>query len=162
MTALASATPVSSHFTAAELGADNPAIDDASLHNLQTVVAPWLESMRLVLGVPLRVTSGYRTAADNSAVGGVSDSDHLRGLAADVEPVGLAGGWARAWYLLHQAGVTGALPAWDQLIYYPGDGHIHVGLGPQLRRQESLGLKGDGATATEYVAATADSVARFL
>lgn len=35
-------------------------------------------------GVPMAVTSGYRCAAHNAAVGGESDSEHLVGQAADI------------------------------------------------------------------------------
>lgn len=44
-----------------------------------------LDRLRAAWGKPLRVTSGYRTAARNEAVGGVKDSAHLRGLAADLQ-----------------------------------------------------------------------------
>lgn len=47
------------------------------------LVAEMLERIRSVLGVPLTVTSGYRCEALNRAVGGVPDSDHMHGHAAD-------------------------------------------------------------------------------
>lgn len=43
-----------------------------------------LQSIRDVLGVPLRVNSGCRCFAHNQAVGGVPDSAHLRCNAADL------------------------------------------------------------------------------
>lgn len=45
-----------------------------------------LEPARLVLG-PLAVSSGYRSAPVNAAVGGAKMSAHLYGRAADVQPV---------------------------------------------------------------------------
>lgn len=45
--------------------------------------ARMLEHVRLVLGVPMIVTSGYRSPALNVAVGGSSNSQHSRGEAAD-------------------------------------------------------------------------------
>jgi len=43
-----------------------------------------LQRIRDVLGVPLRINSGCRCLAHNQAVGGVPDSAHRRGRAADV------------------------------------------------------------------------------
>lgn len=43
-----------------------------------------LDYVREIVGVPLRLNSGYRTPAHNKAVGGVSDSAHTHGLAADI------------------------------------------------------------------------------
>ena len=43
-----------------------------------------LDQIRTELGKPLIVTSGYRTLAHNAEVGGVSESEHCEGLAADV------------------------------------------------------------------------------
>ena len=48
-----------------------------------------LEEIRAVLGVPLRVTSGFRNNALNKAVGGSPTSGHTKGLCADIVPVGL-------------------------------------------------------------------------
>jgi len=43
-----------------------------------------LETVREVLGRPMRIVSGVRCAAHNAAVGGKPGSAHLAGLAADV------------------------------------------------------------------------------
>lgn len=48
-----------------------------------------LDKLRRVWGLPLVVNSGYRTQAHNMAVGGVKDSAHQRGLAADLKMHGL-------------------------------------------------------------------------
>ena len=45
-----------------------------------------LDPMREAWGGPLAITSGFRCAALNRAVGGVSNSAHLSGYAADVRP----------------------------------------------------------------------------
>lgn len=47
------------------------------------VVARGLEHVRLLLGVPVLVNSGYRCPALNSAVGGAADSQHMKGEASD-------------------------------------------------------------------------------
>lgn len=52
-------------------------------------VAGTLEEIRAVLGVPLRVTSGFRNNALNKAVGGSPTSGHTKGLCADIIPLGI-------------------------------------------------------------------------
>ena len=43
-----------------------------------------VDRIRNILGYPLRICSGYRTVLHNEEVGGVSDSAHCKGLAADI------------------------------------------------------------------------------
>jgi len=43
-----------------------------------------LQNIRTHFGKPVTITSAYRTPAHNKKVGGVSDSMHLYGLAADI------------------------------------------------------------------------------
>jgi len=43
-----------------------------------------LDTARELAGCPFRITSGYRSVAANRACGGVANSAHLRGLAADI------------------------------------------------------------------------------
>lgn len=52
--------------------------------NLTRLCALVLQPLRDAIGCTVRVTSGYRSALLNSYVGGVSDSYHRRGLAADI------------------------------------------------------------------------------
>ena len=52
-------------------------------------VASTLEEIRAVLGVPLKVTSGFRNNALNKRVGGSPTSGHTKGLCADIIPIGL-------------------------------------------------------------------------
>ena len=54
-----------------------------ALANIETVLAPGLQRIRDLLGVPIMISSGYRSAALNAAVGGSRNSAHMRGLAAD-------------------------------------------------------------------------------
>lgn len=56
---------------------------DSILDALETVRIR-LDVLRRVMGVPLYVTSGYRCRELNSAVGGVRNSLHMKGLAADI------------------------------------------------------------------------------
>lgn len=52
-------------------------------------IAGTLEEIRAVLGVKLKVTSGFRNSALNKRVGGSPTSGHTKGLCADVIPVGM-------------------------------------------------------------------------
>jgi zinc D-Ala-D-Ala carboxypeptidase len=144
---------LSPHFTAHELGADTPGIPDAAVHNL-TLVAAWLERLRAAIGEPVVVTSGYRTPAHNTEIGGSPTSDHPNGLAADVEAPGLTG------YALYRRLQGVALPPFDQLIFYALDNHLHVGLGPRMRGERLV-----KTTEGSYVAlaeSTADKIRGYL
>ena len=82
---------LSPHFDLAELTASRKA---AELHLDNTpppellprmvLLAELLERIRQRLGVPVTVTSGYRSPPLNRAVGGVTSSDHTQGHAADI------------------------------------------------------------------------------
>lgn len=47
-------------------------------------LADWLDDVREYFGAPIRVNCAFRSKAVNAAVGGVSTSAHLDGLAADI------------------------------------------------------------------------------
>ena len=67
--------------TAVRRGIDNTP-DSEALDNLHTLAAG-LEQVRYLLDAPIHVTSGYRSAKLNSAIGSSPTSDHVRGYAAD-------------------------------------------------------------------------------
>lgn len=50
-------------------------------------LADTLDGIREAWGSGIRVTSGYRCPAINKAVGGASNSSHLKGNAADLQPL---------------------------------------------------------------------------
>lgn len=52
--------------------------------NLTKLIDNILDPLRAKYGKPLQVTSGYRCAELNKAVGGSKTSHHLEGLAADI------------------------------------------------------------------------------
>lgn len=51
---------------------------------LETLIVRLLDPVREAWGKPLRVTSGFRSPVLNKAVGGVPDSQHVQGEAADI------------------------------------------------------------------------------
>lgn len=72
--------------TAKRLGIDNTA--DASIRaNLTALVENVLDPLRARWGMPIIVTSGYRSTALNKAVGGAALSQHTKGEAADIRTV---------------------------------------------------------------------------
>ena len=68
--------------TAIRLGIENVP-DEAVIKRLQQLCEHVLEPLRQRFGV-IRITSGYRCERLNRAVGGVKNSQHLRGEAADI------------------------------------------------------------------------------
>lgn len=54
--------------------------------NIEALVHEVLDPARDKLGMPIVVNSGYRCARHNKDVGGVANSQHLRGEAADIRP----------------------------------------------------------------------------
>lgn len=111
---------LAAHFTAAELGNPPPQY----LANAQAT-AELLENVRTILGVPLRVTSGWRSDADNARVGGSATSGHLTARAADFVPIGMS--LQDAARKMEAAKANGQL-SYGEVIYYPTDGHIHITL----------------------------------
>jgi hypothetical protein len=84
-----------------------------------------LEPLRVAMGKPMRVNSGYRGPEANKAVGGSSTSQHSKGEAADIEFDGFDN------KKLAQKIIDMKLP-FDQLIleFYkdgdPNSGWVHV------------------------------------
>jgi zinc D-Ala-D-Ala carboxypeptidase len=127
---------LSTHFTLDELIASQIAArrridnrpDRTIIDNLRRVAAT-LEQVRELVGMPVTVSSGYRSPALNAATGGARDSAHLRGLAADITVSGMAPkDLAKA---IIKAGVE-----FDQLIY---EGTwVHIGLAAGAPRNQVL------------------------
>lgn len=69
--------------TAKRLKIDNTPSDEV-IRNIQYGVQMVLDPLRRILQEPIIITSGYRCAALNKAVGGVTNSWHTKGNAADL------------------------------------------------------------------------------
>ena len=136
------------HFTLDELVASQTAtrsgIDNtpgaATLRNLKSL-AEVLEEVRTLLGgVSLLISSGYRSPALNTAVGGSAKSAHLLGLAADFT----APKFGTVLQTAKKIAASGI--AYDQLIHEYG-AWVHIGLatpGVAPRRQNLSIFKGTG------------------
>lgn len=69
--------------TAQRLKIDNTPSDEV-IRNIEYGVQMVLDPLRRILQTPITITSGYRCSALNKAVGGVSNSWHTKGNAADI------------------------------------------------------------------------------
>ena len=91
-----------------------------------------LQCIREHFGRPITITSGYRTAAHNTAVGGAKSSQHLLGRAADIQvqdtdPLAVA------------AYAESLMPGWGGVGRYPvkagrAKGWVHVDTRPNKSR----------------------------
>ena len=87
--------------------------------NLRALVDEVLDPLREAYGKPIRVNSGYRCPRLNTLVGGSLNSQHMRGEAADIQPV-----IGNESDLDELAQILIANGKFDQLILYPT--FIHV------------------------------------
>lgn len=82
-------TQLSPHFTLAEMTRTSVKADNTPppevVENLRALCVNVLEPLRVAMGKPMRVNSGFRSAAVNKAVGGSNTSQHSTGEAADIE-----------------------------------------------------------------------------
>ncbi|MBD9004891.1 MAG: DUF882 domain-containing protein [Faecalibacterium prausnitzii] len=83
-----------------------------------------LQCIREHFGKPVTITSGYRTAAHNAAVGGAKSSQHLYGRAADIRVAGVSVEDVAAY-------TESLMPDWGGVGRYPAKagraaGWVHV------------------------------------
>ena len=112
--------------TAARLGIDNTPPPEVLARLAHT--AQGLEAVRIRLGAPVIVSSGFRCLALNRAVGSGDTSAHVTGDAADFICPGF-GGPLTVVGALKDAGI-----AFDQLIV-EFDRWVHISFAPALRHQ---------------------------
>lgn len=67
---------------------DGSDIPNSALLNI-VELARNLEVLRTAINKPITITSGYRSPKYNAKIGGVKDSQHLRGTAADIRVSGM-------------------------------------------------------------------------
>lgn len=111
--------------------------------NIEALVREVLDPARENLGMPIVVNSGYRCPKHNREVGGVANSQHLKGEAADIRPntnctnrrsttdsgVNYTNELARLRQIIIDSG------RFDQLITYPTFLHVSWKKSGQERRR---------------------------
>lgn len=122
--------------TASEKGIVNKA-SGAALANLAALVDNILDPLREAWGRPITVTSGYRCPVLNRLVGGVANSQHQSGHAADIT-AGSRAANLKLFKLIQDL----KLP-YDQLIFEKGTlaggpDWVHVSYDPTRNRREII------------------------
>jgi hypothetical protein len=126
--------------TARELGASNRPTAK-HLANLR-VLALGMEQVRAELGGnPIRIESAYRSRRVNEAVGGVANSAHALGLAADFIVAGMTP-------LAVARKLSSSKLVFDQLILESSRGICHLSFAPSLRREVLTQAGGPGTPVT--------------
>lgn len=98
-----------------------------------------LDPIRERWGAPITVTSGYRSPELNKRVGGVENSQHMRGEAADIT-TGMIGSNKALFDLIRTMQTDGEIE-FDQLIDEKNYSWIHISLKTSGNRNEILHLK---------------------
>ena len=136
---------VSSYFTISELTASATALREGidnrpnkcAYHLLHVLVDQLLDPIREAWGEPIVVSSGYRCKQLNTLIGGVKNSHHILGCAADI----IAGNKAdhrRLFKLIQQMQQEGQI-RFTQLIW-EGDGRwIHISYVPGNLKCQVIG-----------------------
>lgn len=107
------------------------------LENLKTLAVKLLQPLRDYIGGPIKISSGFRSLEVNRAVGGVSNSQHTKGQAADVNPAFKSARWLLS--MLLESGLD-----FDQAILYD-DGRnnfLHLSYNERRNRKQVLYSKG--------------------
>lgn len=124
--------------TARRKGIDNTPNADARLR-MQILIEQLLDPIRAAWGGPITVNSGYRSPELNKKVGGVSNSQHMKGEAADIT-VGSQEANKRLFDLIVRLREDGRI-AFDQLIDESNYAWVHVSYRSGKNRNQILHLK---------------------
>ena len=137
------------HFTIQELSAsataERLAIDNTPPHAarkmLTILIEQLLDPIRRRYGAPIIVTSGYRCPALNTAVGGVTNSHHIIGCAADIT-TGTIENNRKLFDLITDMQTTHAI-RFTQLIAEEGYRWLHISYVPGMLRNQVIDVNVD-------------------
>lgn len=122
--------------TAAKNGIKNePSSDEKAtiVRNINLLVDNVLDPIRDMVHTPILITSGYRCPQVNRLVGGVDNSQHMSGCAADFHVMGFTPSMMHEVFLY----IFNTLE-FDQLIYYRSKNFIHVSYVENCNRHEAF------------------------
>lgn len=122
--------------TAAKNGIKNePSVNEKAtiVRNINLLVDNVLDPIRDKFCAPVIITSGYRCPQVNKLVGGVNNSQHMSGCAADFHIKGFT-------YLMMRQVFLNVYDTmeFDQLIYYRSKNFIHVSYVENGNRHEAF------------------------
>lgn len=117
---------------------DNTPNADARLR-MQRLIEQLLDPIRAAWGGPITVNSGYRSPSLNKAVGGVSNSQHMKGEAADIT-VGSQEANKQLFDLIVELRQNGRI-SFDQLIDESHYSWLHISFKSVGNRNEVLPKK---------------------
>jgi hypothetical protein len=121
------------------------------LENLKTISVEVFDKVREHFGVPIYISSGYRSEALNKAIGGSKNSDHNLGRALDLDQDGRGNGVTN----MEVFEFIKDNLEFDQLIgeFQRADGNfewVHVGYRKGANRKQILVAYRDAAGKTKY------------
>jgi len=134
---------LSANFTLSEMTKSDYAIrrgilnnpGPVEIENLRALCVNVLQPLRDKFGV-VKITSGFRNVSVNTGIGGSRNSDHCRGMAADLEVPGVSNRMVIAWIRKHLQ--------FKQLILEYGDsGWVHVSYDAGNLKKEVLSFDGN-------------------
>lgn len=122
---------LSQHFSLAELTVTNTGLKNEPspvIVERLILLADRMEKVREVLGVPILISSGWRSDAVNTAVGGVKTSDHRNGFVCDFSAPRFGSP-----YKICDAIIKSGMQ-FDQLIHERKK-WVHISFAPRMRQQ---------------------------
>lgn len=114
---------------------NEPSLDARAtiVRNINLLVDNVLDPVRDMVNAPIIITSGYRCPQVNRLVGGVNNSQHMSGCAADFHVMGFTPSMMYEVFLY----IFNTLE-YDQLIYYLSKNFIHVSYVENGNRYEAF------------------------
>lgn len=133
---------ISTNFTYKEMCRSNKAVQYgipnlptiAEAKHIEELVTKILQPLREDIKLPIKVNSGFRNPRVNKLVGGVSNSAHLTGYAADIVCPSYEGGSVKKFCEYVRDFLIKNNIKFDQLIY-EYNGWVHIGIRDLAGRQ---------------------------
>ena len=132
--------------TALREGIDNRP-SKCAYHLLHVLVDQLLDPIRRRYGAPIIVTSGYRCPALNTAVGGVANSHHIVGCAADITTGNIENN-TMLFALIIDMQTTHAI-RFTQLIAEKDYRWLHISYVPGMLRDQIIDVNSDTVALSE-------------